>query len=309
MDVAIAGRALTEQRPHRDVLTAAGLAGVCLCAGVAPLAARWIPDDAARIAYGVLVAAALLAFSLFARASSALRRFREVSFAFFVLAVVQVLNNAIPGYVGTAILRDPPTPGDPLASTVPGTVVVQLVETAIAIVPVIALTRLSGRHLGSIYVRGLAGKWLVFAIAFFVVFYLFLATVPLRPGSFTQRLLPTNGVVTLDRFLALTPVLLVVAISNGFEEEFLFRGLFLQNYEWLFGARVANVLQAAVFSCAHAGVTYTPSVLLFIVIVVFPFGLVTGYLMRASNSIITPGMVHAAADLAIYLALLSYASG
>jgi membrane protease YdiL (CAAX protease family) len=311
MPVAFAGRALTEEqrRPHLDLLNATGLALVCGCAGVAPLAARWIPDDAARIACGVLVAAAFLAFSLVARARSSLRQFRDVSFAFFVLALVQVLNNAIPGYVGTSILHDPPGPGDPLASTVSGTVVVQLVETAIAIVPVIALTRLSGRDLGSLYVRGPARAWLVSAIAFFVVFYLFLATAPLRPDGVAQRLLPTNGVVTLGRFLALSPALLVMAISNGFEEELLFRGLFLQNYAWLFGARVANVLQAAVFSFAHAGVTYTPSALLFIIIVVFPFGLLAGSLMRASNSIIVPGIVHAAVDLAIYLAFLSYASG
>ena len=31
--------------------------------------------------------------------------------------------------------------------------------------------------------------------------------------------------------------------------------------------------------------------------------------MRASNSIVVPGIVHAAADLAIYLAFLAYASG
>ena len=312
MSLACAGRARTEpQRSHPDVLKASGLAMLCLCAGVAPLAARSIPDDVARIAYGVLVAAACLACSRFARATPSLRHLREVSFAFFVFALVQVLNNSIPGYVGTSILHDPPRPGNPLASTVSGTVVVQLVGTLIAIVPVLALTRLSGRDLGSIYVRrGIVGRWFVFAIAFFVVFYLFTATIPLRPDSFAQRLLPTNGVVTLDRFLALTPALLVVSISNGFfEEEFLFRGLFLQKYESLFGARVANVLQAAVFSFAHAGVSYTPSALLFIIVVVLPLGLFAGYLMRATNSVITPGIFHAGVDLAIYLAFLSYASG
>ena len=90
------------------------------------------------------------------------------------------------------------------------------------------------------------------------------ATVALRPDSAAQRLLPTSGAVTLDRFLALTPALLLVAFSNGFQEEFLFRGLFLQKYNTFFDARVSNVLQAAIFSFAHAGVTYTPSALFFI---------------------------------------------
>jgi len=42
----------------------AGLALLSLCAAVAPLAARWIPDLAARITCGALIAAGLLALSL-----------------------------------------------------------------------------------------------------------------------------------------------------------------------------------------------------------------------------------------------------
>jgi len=42
------------------------LGSVCLCAGVAPLAAKWIPDDVARIAYGLVITVSYLAFALFA---------------------------------------------------------------------------------------------------------------------------------------------------------------------------------------------------------------------------------------------------
>jgi membrane protease YdiL (CAAX protease family) len=121
-------------------------------------------------------------------------------------------------------------------------------------------------------------------------------------------LLPENGTLTLGRFLALTPALLLVSLSNGFEEEFLFRGLFLQKYEVFFGARIANVLQALVFVAAHVGVTYTPNFLLFSVLLIFPLGLFGGYLMRRTNSVITPGIFHGALDMGIYLAFLSYAS-
>ena len=76
---------------------------VCVCAAVAPLAARWIPDDVARVAYGSVLAAVFLTFSLFAkRHRSALHQFWQLSFAFFVLALVQVLNNSIPGFVGSS---------------------------------------------------------------------------------------------------------------------------------------------------------------------------------------------------------------
>ncbi|HTD79068.1 MAG TPA: CPBP family intramembrane glutamic endopeptidase [Chloroflexota bacterium] len=308
MRTAIVHQTLTEaRRPGLDLRAHLTLAAGCLVAGVAPLAARSIADDVARIAYGLLVVAAFLAFTLFVRKISSLRQFWELSFAFFVFALVQVLNNSIPGYVGTAILHDPPSDGNPLASTVSGTVVIQLLETLIAIVPIVVLTLLSGRGLASVYAcRGKVGKWLAFAIVFFVLFCVFTATVALRPDSPAQRLLPTRGAVTLDRFLALTPALLLVAFSNGFEEEFLFRGLFLQKYNAFFNARVSNVLQAAIFSFAHAGVTYTPSALFFMLVVVFPLGLLLGYLMRASDGVATPGIVHAALDIPIYLAFVSY---
>jgi uncharacterized protein len=308
MRTAVVHQTLPEaRRPGLDLRAKFTLAAGCLVAGVAPLAARSIADDVARISYGLLVVAAFLAFTLFVRKASSLRQFWELSFAFFVFALVQVLNNSIPGYVGTAILHDPPSAGNPLASTVSGTVVIQLLGTLIAIVPIIVLTRLSGRGLASVYAcRGKVGTWLAFPLVFFVVFCVFTATVALRPESPAQRLLPTSGAVTLDRFLAWTPALLLVAFSNGFEEEFLFRGLFLQKYNTFLDARVSNVLQAAIFSFAHAGVSYTPSALFFILVVVFPLGLLLGYLMRASDGVTAPGIVHAALDIPIYLAFLSY---
>jgi membrane protease YdiL (CAAX protease family) len=298
-----------EQRLQLDISTQATRAIVCLCAGVAPLAARWIPDDVVKVSCGLVLAAAYLAFALHARRSASLGQFWEISFAFFVFALVQVLNNSIPGYVGSSVLHDQANSGNPFASTVSGTVVLQVLGALIAIAPVIVLTKVSGRDLASIYARKRVDRrWLVFAICALAACYVFSATIPLRPGSFAQRLLPTNGTITLDRLLALTPALLIMVISNGFEEEFLFRGLFLQKYNWLFGAGVSNVLQAVVFSAAHVGVGYTPVALFFILAVVFPGGLVTGYLMRASNGVVVPAIVHAGLDIPIYLVFLSYAS-
>jgi len=292
------------QRFHLEVGRQLILAIVCLCAGIVPFA-RSIPGDYTRIVY----TAVLLAFALFARNRASLRKYWELAFAFFILGLVAVLDSFVNGYVGTSILHDPPNGGDPLASTVSGTTVIQLLDSLSAIVPIVVLTRLSGSDLGSIYVRkGVLGRWLVFAVVFFVLFYFLLATLPLRPDSPAQRLLPQSGTLTLGRFLVLTPALLVVSFSNAFEEEFLFRGLFLQKYGVFFGPRIGNVLQAMVFASAHVGVTYTPNFLLFVVLLIVPLGLFGGYLMRATNSVITPGIFHGAVDMGIYLAFLSYAT-
>jgi uncharacterized protein len=307
----VAGHGLAEtRRLHLHTSQSWILAVLCLCAGVAALVGRWVPGDlSTRIAYGVFVTAVYLAFTLYARATPALQPYWELGFAFFVFAFVQVLSNSIPIYVGVGILHDPPSAGDSLASTVSGTVVIQLLETLIAVTLVVVFTLASGRDLGWIYARpGKLGGWLALAVVFFVLFYLFVATLPLRPDSPAHQLLPANGSLTFARFLTLTPALLVVAVPNGFEEEFLFRGLFLQKYSAPFGFGAANVLQAIVFSIAHAGISYMPTALLFIFAVVFPLGLVAGYLMRATNGILTPTIFHAGLDVAIYIAFLSYAS-
>jgi uncharacterized protein len=284
------------------------LAILCLAAGIAAFAAPWIsPDPATRIAYGFVLSVVYLVVTLVARRASALRPFWELAFAFFILAFSRLLNSGV-GLVGTALLHDPPNAGDPLASTVSGTVVVQLLGTLVAIAPVLLSPLVTGRGLGSVYAsRGKLGRWLVFAIVFFVLLYVFLATLPLRPGSPAQQLFPTNGPLTLARFLGLTPALLVVSLSNGFEEEFLARGLFLRKYQTFFGVGTSNVLQAIVFATAHAGVTYTPALLLFLGIA-FALGLIAGDLMRRTNSVLTPGIVHGALDLGIYLAFLTYAT-
>jgi len=306
---AIGPHVLEEQRSRLNTREKWLLAIVCLFAGIAVFATHWIADDVTRIICGVVLAAVYLGCTLFARRSRSLQQFWELSFAFFVLAVILVLNNSIPGYVGTSILHSPPDDGNPLASTVSGTVVVQLLGTCFGIALVLASTLVTRRGLGSVYARpGKLGVWLVFSIVFFVAFYAFLASLPLRPDSPAQRLLPTNGFVTFDRLLMFTPALVVISLANGFEEEFVTRGLFLQKYDVFFGPRVANVLQAIVFASAHAGVTYTPSAFVFIVLLVFPLGLFAGYLMRATDGVLAGGIFHGALDMAIYLPFLSFTS-
>jgi len=290
-----------EQPPHPDIRKASLLAILCLCAGLSSLSARWISNDVLKLSYGLLIAAVYLAFTVLARKVSSLRRFWELSFAFFILALVQLLNNSVPSFVGIHILHDPPVPGNPLASTVSGTVIIQLLGTLVTIVPIIALTKISGNELSSIYARiGKRSIWIIAPIISFIIFAIVTVT------HHSERLLPTNGTVTLHRLLVLTPALLVLVISNGFQEEFLFRGLFLQRYNAFFGVRVSNVLQAIIFAIAHAGITYTPASVLFIVLGVFPLGLFGGYLMRRTNGVVTPALFHAGADIPIYLAFLSY---
>src|SRR5581483_6077865 len=73
------------------------LLGICLCAGIAPLAVRWIGDDVLRGVCGALLPALYFAFAMFARRqASGIHAYWELAFAFATLALVQVLNNTLP---------------------------------------------------------------------------------------------------------------------------------------------------------------------------------------------------------------------
>lgn len=280
------------------------LAGLCLVGGIAPLAARSIPNQVVQIVYGVILAGVLLGVTLAVRRSSRLSASWQLPFAFFVFSIVQVLNNSIPSFVLSNVLHEHTVDGNPLASTVFGTVVIQLIEALIAIVPIVLLVRMAGLGLGSIYARfGRFGLAYVIAIVAFVGIY---AVIGLSPSA--HRFIPMHGTMTIDRYLALSPALLVMIISNGLEEEFLFRGLFLQRYGAFFGVWGANILQALVFAFAHAGVSYTVNTLLFILVAVFPLGLIGGFLMRRSDGVVAPAIFHAGVDIPIYLAFLTFVS-
>jgi membrane protease YdiL (CAAX protease family) len=279
------------------------LASFSLLCGVACLASRWLPAGPVfRVAYGVLVAGILLVVALLSRRRSA-AALSSVSFAFFVFAVIQVLNNWVPPFFETSVIHRPPVAGDPLGSTISATILVQLLETALAVVPIVLLVRLWGEHSSTIYLRAGASRLgLILAVVVFVLGYLASAS------GLSYRLFPVREPIPLQQFFAWTPALLVLCLSNGLQEELLFRGLFLQRYQKLFGNLAANLLQAMVFAIAHAGISYTPIGFVFLFVVTFPLGLVSGYLMRTTRGLLAPVIFHAGLDIPIYLAFLRFVS-
>jgi membrane protease YdiL (CAAX protease family) len=100
------------------------------------------------------------------------------------------------------------------------------------------------------------------------------------------------------RLVSWTPWILIFVLANGFMEELLFRGIFLRRVEALVGAWPANLLTALVFALAHARVTYTPDVPVFVGITLV-LGLVWGYIMQKTDSLIASWLFHAGADVLI----------
>jgi len=98
--------------------------------------------------------------------------------------------------------------------------------------------------------------------------------------------------------------ILLFVLSNGFMEELLFRGIFLKKLNNLFKPVWSIILTAIVFAASHMQVTYTPDVLVFVGICLI-LGLIWGYLMHYTKSIIASMLFHAGADLMIIIPIYS----
>jgi uncharacterized protein len=299
-----AQRTTDEARVPLTTAQRAAFAVACIVAGFLPLSAGYVPGDVARLVYGVLVTVGLLALALVTKRSPALRHYWQIPLAFFGMALFILADRYVPDFVRANVLHTYSVSGNPLASTVSGTVLIELNELLLTVIAVLVVVWISRSSLASIYFRrGRFGRAYVIGIIGFVAFYV----LTYRVLSHT-RFMPFNGSISFSRYLGLTPALLAAVAANGFLEELMFRGLLMSKLNIAFGPYLSTFVQAVIFASWHVGVSYTSSVLVFIVFVVFPLGLIGGYLTRSSGSILPSSIFHAGADMPIYLGFLSYVS-
>jgi len=279
----------------------------CLVAGLAYRASvSLIPSGVAEDAFILGAAAVWLVLALILRRSNSLTRYWELPFAFFVFYVAGFFGDGnispIQRFFVSNVLHESATANNPLASTVTGSVLAQFGGTVLLAAPIIVLTLASRRGLGEIFISAPKNWWTlaVGVICFAVIFFLALRG---RTVSF----FPIHGEFTTSRFLSLTPALVVLVLLNGFREELFFRGLFLNKYGRFLSPVVANLLTAVIFTSFHVEVKYAASVLMFLVYTVIN-GLILGWLMQRSGSLLASTIFHAGTDIPIFLVYLSYAS-
>src|SRR3989475_2751049 len=276
------------------------LVAFCLVAGLSfrlgvALISLWIFEGAFLLGLSAL----FLAVAVLARRTRNLSKYWEIPFASFVFTIAGATDTFfLHGFIDY-VLHDTTSANNPLGSTVLGTVLAQLVSTLSIVIPIILLVKVSGSNLSSIFIdKSRIQRGLVFGIIGFLVFYLWTAS------GLAQALFPNNG-VTLSRFFALTPAILILVLSNGLRDELWFRGSFLKQYGKFRGPLPSNLLQATIFTAFHVQVRYTPSLLPFLGIT-FILGLWLGYMMQRSGNLLAAAIFHAGADIPIYLAFLSY---
>ncbi|HET8913394.1 MAG TPA: CPBP family intramembrane glutamic endopeptidase [Ktedonobacteraceae bacterium] len=292
-------------RESTSLISRSVLAAFCLAAGLAyRVSVSLIPTGILEDSFLLGFAALLLIAAVLARKSESLRRYWEIPFAFFIFTLAGFLGDVsispLQQWFVHDVLHETPNVHNPLASTVLGTVLAQLFATFSLVLPIILLTMASGNDLSALFInRVKSWRWLVVGIIGFLIFFL------LAAFGLSKSFFPNNG-VTLSRFLALTPALLILVLCNGLREELWFRGLFLKKYGKFLGPLSSNVLAAIVFASFHVQVQYSRSLPIFLAIALIQ-GLVLGYLMQKSRSMLVPVIFHAGTDIPIFLVYLSYA--
>lgn len=216
-----------------------------------------------------------------------LKKYWPLSFGFFLASFSQFLAwqfSGLPlGWFGLD------------AAEINGMAVAKLSQSLLIVIPIILLTRVSGQSFSSIYLR--KGKIRYGLGIGLIAFFAFAAFLLFRIKDIE------NG---LDRVLSASPWILVFVLSNGFNEELLFRGLFLKKFQPFLGKSGSNLLTAIVFTIAHMKVEYVASgeILRFLG-AVFVLALVWGYMMQKTDSLIGPALFHAGADLLLFSSLFT----
>ncbi|TFG33368.1 CPBP family intramembrane metalloprotease, partial [Candidatus Thorarchaeota archaeon] len=175
-----------------------------------------------------------------------------------------------------------------------------VISTFLVVVPILALTILSGENLASIYLKkGNLRKGLFIGGIAFIIFL-----VTAIPAS---EIFGANPVTT-DQLVLWAPWIIVFIMFNSLREELWFRGIFLRKYVAHFGEDPGNLLQALLFGAAHlvfpiTMLNITGNLILFIL--PFFIGLASGAAMYKTDSILAAFLIHAGADIPFLIAAFS----
>jgi membrane protease YdiL (CAAX protease family) len=178
-----------------------------------------------------------------------------------------------------------------------GIAIDKLDSSIIIITSIIILTKLSGGNLASIYLKeGNLKRGLLIGITAFMISVI--GSIPVSNMFFGGHDLQ------LTKVLAWTPCIVIFVFGNAFNEELLFRGLFLRKYNPFLGKFFSNLAIAIPFTLHHTGVTYTPDAILFLVILL-PLALVWGFITQKTDSLWGSVLFHAGTDIPIVLGIFS----
>ena len=242
-------------------------------------------------AYSLGLAAVFLAVAVLFKRSERFVRYWRIAYAFFVASAVNLVSVVFAGY-NTRIAH---LLGVPLETT-QGLAIGKLYDALLVIITILVLTRLSGADLGSLFLKK-GNLRLGLGIGALVLFNFLTSALIFYAPAYGSMAALASAIVWGTLF----------AFSNALLEELWFSGLFLKHLVPLIGVIGTVLLTSLWFSLPHAlAVSYMPSAVIPIFLVnTFTLGLACGILILKTNSIWGAVMIHAAADLFLFIAVLA----
>ncbi|MEN8186355.1 MAG: CPBP family intramembrane glutamic endopeptidase [Bacteroidota bacterium] len=234
-----------------------------------------IPHHAKLIIRIVLIALFFAAWKFFQNKNLII--VKDIAFAFLALNIAFLVVSFFPSDFWGFQMDSPK-----------GIALGKLAESLIISLVIILLFFIEGYELKSIYLtKGRLVPGLIIGVFFFFVFGYLAINNPQHPIEY--GFLKKNYIW-----------ILVFVFANGFMEELIFRGIFLKKLNNYMKPLWSIILLSFCFAAPHLTVSYTPDVLYFFGIV-FVLGLICGYAMYYTESIIAPTLIHAGADLMIII--------
>jgi len=243
-----------------------------------------------NLIYNLIISALFLMVALWLKHNNDLNKYWRITYAFFVASVAfpitLVLNrwdDVVLGWFNVTV------------ETPQGIAIAKTYEMILVVIPILLLTKLSGAGLGSIYLK--RGNWkLSLGIGALVFFNFAISALMFFAERYTSMDLLDAAIVWG----------IVFSFANSFMEELWLRGIFLKHFEPIFGIGGSVLLTSIVFASMHAGAVYVnPTVVPFLLVYALTLGIGCGYLMMKTSNIWGSTIIHAAADLLGFIAVMA----
>ncbi len=249
---------------------------------------KGITDKAGRI----VVAGVFLALAMFAHRSPRFQKYWLIPFAFFTALTAISIDYYLS--LSKWIL---PALGIPSESPV-GWAVDKLESSLLGIFMVLALNRLAGQSMDSLYIRR-GNLWLGLTVGLIAFIIMTATVIPVTQTYFKGENL------TWARILSWSPWVLVFVLANASDEELIFRGLFIGKMEPFLGKFATNIVTTIPFVLAHSYAGYATDQSIFLALQLLPLSLAWCWLMQKTNSIWGSLLFHAAMDIPIAVGIFS----
>ena len=245
-----------------------------------------------NLTYNLTLSAALLAIAIWFKLDQRWNKYWQIMFAFFIASVAFPVTSVFSRWTGTVLGWFQLT-----IATSQGIAIAKVIEMLLTVIPILVLTKLSGADLSSIYLKRGNLKW-----------GLGIGTLVLFNFAASALLFFAMRYTSVDKLGAAVLWGMVFSFANGFMEELWLRGIFLKRFEPFLGVTGSVLLTSIVFSLMHVGAVYvTPVAIPIMLAYCLTMGLACGYLMMKTDGIWSAVLVHAAADLFLFIAMLANA--